>query len=332
MLRSLCIPVDLLRIVEALHTGLTTTIGARPCHSTLLGASAACVRSTHTFHRGHGDVCLACARRHSCAKFCGCLPNGQRRPDFDGTTAFLSRQAVSARLTLQSRSATREQCCEESRAQYVITDAPLHQWTSVATKADKRIEDILFPSSMAARILLHTSHVVSLTADKSQLAPLPREVRQSAAKALQRTQSRLRGRRCQPSSCATPSFPASPPRRRTSVFARARAASLRAVLRSGVLTVVAQRIGEFQNSDAAALDPRRAWPQSSTFSYLAEVRLQAHALPVELRAELDAGHTKRVVRDVAGNAGGDVGGGGGSAQEASHTMEGGPRWYGDSGV
>lgn len=151
--------------------------------------------------------------------------------------------------------------------------APLHQWTSVVTKVDKRIEDSLFPPSMAARILLYDSHFVSFTACNSQLAPLSRENRQSAAKALQRTVKSPW--QAVPAIFFHDAKLFGLPTEAQDICVRARAALLLAALRSGVLTAVEQRVHEFRNSDAAAFDPRRAWHQSSTFSCLAGVRRQA---------------------------------------------------------
>lgn len=41
-------------------------------------------------------------------------------------------------------------------------DAALHQWSSVAEKINKPVEDILFWPSMAVRLSLYNSHVVSV--------------------------------------------------------------------------------------------------------------------------------------------------------------------------
>lgn len=54
-------------------------------------------------------------------------------------------------------------------------------------KIHKRIEEVLVPPSMAARVLLINSHIVSLMMYKAQLAPLTREVMQEGTRALQRT-------------------------------------------------------------------------------------------------------------------------------------------------
>lgn len=55
------------------------------------------------------------------------------------------------------------------------------------TKVSKWVEEILAPPTMAPRLMLYNSHVVSLMMYKAQLAPLSREAAHTATQALQRT-------------------------------------------------------------------------------------------------------------------------------------------------
>lgn len=122
----------------------------------------------------------------------------------------------------------------------------------------------MFPPSMAARLLLFYSHVVSLTAYKAQLALMSREVLLATTKAVQRVVKAPW--QAVPTQFLQKAKLFGFPTEAHDVALRARAAALRAALGSSVLAVVEARVETFKVSDAAALDPRRPRHITSLFS------------------------------------------------------------------